>query len=362
MKNLVSKTLLSAAGISFLAALPCAAQVAIVPSPLPQQGVPTERKRMQQIKLRFVRPSVMAWWLDSKNYSAPPGLGPYAGAQAAGIRLNFPLPAGVDRIVAIDPQNALLVFGTDEGAQQLREIIAALDKAENLVGFETRQIAVEARLLTIKIENLDGIWAALFAQTGRATPAIAFLKPGEELLLGEQIARREARFERTERLTIASGAAQSLDFGPPANYPNSSAWKRDFSSAMPVIPPPQTGDMNNAMPRTSPLLPAPLGGLRLQIQPTVQSDESVSLDLRELAPRGILGRATSARFDLRAGDTLALALPSSTPGTRAFLLFSAKSTSQFAPLSRIPDLRALPPLMGGLFRAPQTPQAPPTLP
>ena len=55
----------------------------------------------------------------------------------------FDLPEGVDQIVAIDPQNALLVFGTDEGVRELQDTIAFLDKP-------LQQVEIEAQFVTVQ--------------------------------------------------------------------------------------------------------------------------------------------------------------------------------------------------------------------
>jgi len=62
---------------------------------------------------------------------------------AAGV---FQLPTGVDRVVAIDPQNALLVYGTDDGIRQLQDTIAFLDRP-------LRQVEIEAQFVTVSTSD-----------------------------------------------------------------------------------------------------------------------------------------------------------------------------------------------------------------
>ncbi len=362
MKNPVLKTILPTVGISIFAALPTRAQVAITPSPLPELNFKAERKQVQQLRLRFVKPGAIAWWIDAGNHAAPPELGPDAAAHSPQIKLGFSLPAGVDRIVPIDAQNVILAFGTAEGIQQLREIIQFLDKPGDKILVRLASAAqwnVEARLVTIETDALRGIWAALSAQTGRATPPISLLNADEGLLLGEQVARREARFERTKNLVVSSGADRALDFGPVAFGQFNSPIFKDYRSQMPVIPPPETGDMpNRGLNSMGRLLPAPLGTLRFSVGASAGEGDSVTLQLREIDAQAILGRERSARFNVRQGETWALALPASTPGTSAFLLFSARVSARNATLDRIPLLGDLP-MIGGLFRGRIAPQKTP---
>ncbi|MBV9470988.1 MAG: hypothetical protein JO316_20485 [Abitibacteriaceae bacterium] len=64
----------------------------------------------------------------------------------------FDLPEGIDSIVAVDPQNALLVYGTTAGLQQLQTIINYLD-------LPLRQVEIEAQFVDVAVTdtNLFGI-------------------------------------------------------------------------------------------------------------------------------------------------------------------------------------------------------------
>ena len=64
------------------------------------------------------------------------------GRGGAGGGGTFQLPEGVDRIVAVDPQNVLLVSGTPEGVAKLRQTIGFLDRP-------LRQVEIEAQFLSI---------------------------------------------------------------------------------------------------------------------------------------------------------------------------------------------------------------------
>ncbi|RYX85634.1 hypothetical protein EON83_04655 [bacterium] len=113
-----------------------------------------------QIRVRNIKPSLIAYWLDSANHQMPVEL---KVAQAFGMEGAFQdlprlpgnangpaelkLPQGITRLVAIDPQNTLLAFGTKEGLQALADLIPTLDVP--LVQYE-----VEALFLQIPRSQL----------------------------------------------------------------------------------------------------------------------------------------------------------------------------------------------------------------
>ena len=111
----------------------------IVPAPgaipKPQSQPNPLRKRQAHVRILNVPVRVMAWWLDPENNPAPLDFGlatqgeqPKAPAENPLKNKPFRLPEGVDRIIAIDPQNVLLIFGTEEGIRQLKDTIAFLDQ------------------------------------------------------------------------------------------------------------------------------------------------------------------------------------------------------------------------------------------
>jgi type II secretory pathway component GspD/PulD (secretin) len=90
----------------------------------------------------------------------------------------IPLPNGVEALVAVDPQNALLVRGTEEGINEIRTIIAFLDRP---IG----QVEIEAQFVTIskRITEQIGIRSARYRQgTLPGTPfedgAVGSITPG----------------------------------------------------------------------------------------------------------------------------------------------------------------------------------------
>lgn len=124
-----------------------------------------------QITLRNVSPRMMAWWLDPAHNPKPLEIVQSEQNQqllAGGVisppeeRDNVKLPLGVDSIVAVDPQNALLVYGTTAGIAQLKTRMAALDKPLRQVEIETQFVEInraDAQALGIReaLATPDGI-------------------------------------------------------------------------------------------------------------------------------------------------------------------------------------------------------------
>lgn len=123
-----------------------------------------EKPAQRLIRLRNVAPSLMAWWLDPAHQEKPLVYKPYRSSGVGSMaeprivveslsalndrkKLLVLLPAGIERIVAIDPQNALLVFGTEAGFKKLESIVSLLDKP-------LRRFAIETQFVEINDENL----------------------------------------------------------------------------------------------------------------------------------------------------------------------------------------------------------------
>ncbi len=121
--------------------LPESPPAAIVPAPFDGKAqLDSQAKRAYSVRLRFMKPSTMAFWLDPKNHPASIELQNRAIIGKPNLKESdvvevpspqvptYSLPAGVERIVPADTQNALLIFGRPEGVAQLRDNIAFLDR------------------------------------------------------------------------------------------------------------------------------------------------------------------------------------------------------------------------------------------
>lgn len=160
--------------------------VPIVPTPLDNQVPDSNKPRAFAVRLRYVKPSVMASWLEPKNHEAPSPV-PGETVRPSPLRA-FSLPEGIVSIVAVDPQNTLLIFGTPEGVARLQQVITFLDRPQSTTFVLPQQsgfLSFEA-----KIYWLDSL-APEVETLGRAalSPRVAFqseLDSLEELQLRDR--------------------------------------------------------------------------------------------------------------------------------------------------------------------------------
>ena len=182
----------------------------------PPRSVKEESRSLSTIELKNVKPSFMAYWLDPRNHPEPnefaserqilddddrssqvtqqngsdsnkqieqmkqalaemggqpggfnsytkrfPQVSGQSGASGTFAQSILPsgggtvaLPEGVDNLIVIDALNALLVRGSDEGIDRLREVIALLDKP-------IQQVEIEAQFIEVRSVNESGLALSL---------------------------------------------------------------------------------------------------------------------------------------------------------------------------------------------------------
>ena len=97
------------------------------------------------LKLKNVRPSLLASLLDSVSNFIPQ---PKPDENQIQPRANhFLLPAGIEQVIAIEEQSALLVRGTKEGVEKIKPLIEMLDQPNQFV-------EIEAQFIDISADNL----------------------------------------------------------------------------------------------------------------------------------------------------------------------------------------------------------------
>lgn len=201
---------------------------AVVPDPAIPPLAPMFRPpsaTSRAIRLKYVRPSLMAYWLDPKHnpapfLTAPSGLNPYLRntPQSPGP---FELPGGIEQLVSVDPQNVLLVAGgSDDDIRRLRELIDVLDQPLRGAELEVQAVRVRAgdalRL---------GIGFSPAADAARRVP-LSFraqsVRGNFQSRLLELLGDQKAQLLATARLTMDADAPaqltipQSKDQGPKA--------------------------------------------------------------------------------------------------------------------------------------------------
>jgi hypothetical protein len=146
--------------ISFAVFALCAATVCSTPKVQAETVAPQlqDVPQMQSatIDLRNIKPSVMAYWLDPQRETLP-------NAKKIPLQVDASLvvlPEGIDKIEAFDNRNELVIRGTEDGVQDLRELVDFLDKPIPMIEIQVQYIHLSkaARALTSPLTSpSDGI-------------------------------------------------------------------------------------------------------------------------------------------------------------------------------------------------------------
>ncbi|HEX8551118.1 MAG TPA: hypothetical protein VF681_06125 [Abditibacteriaceae bacterium] len=261
------------------------------------------------------------------------GQGAAGGAGGQGI---FQLPEGIESLVAIDPQNALLVLGTPDGIQQLEQIIGFLDRPLRQVEIEAQFVTVstsDARAFGIDFTSSNGPFR--LNTTGRApNPAagsisIGFVRNNFRATLNALQNQGKSKTVAAPRVTAINNLTASLF--------STSATPFILESASSGIGG-QVGTQQNLIYITT--------SVGLSVTPTINNDDTVTVVMQpqvqtQAPPTGELPPAITSQTintiaNVRDGDTIALG------GLRT----KAITTSS----SGVPILRNIP-LLGKLFES-----------
>ncbi|RYG70983.1 hypothetical protein EON80_06180 [bacterium] len=144
------------------------------------------------------------------------GIGGAGGRGGAGGGV-FQLPEGVDRIVAIDPQNALLVFGTDEGVRELQDTIAFLDRPLRQVEIEAQFVTVstaDSRNFGIDFQTAQGNFNAnnngFASETTQGSVQVGFVRGNFQATLNALMTRNRAKLITAPRVTAINNLTAEL--------------------------------------------------------------------------------------------------------------------------------------------------------
>ncbi len=159
------------------------------------------------IPVRNVKASLMAYWLDPANHEIPTKLGQAPATTRSMPRDKglFQLPSGVGRIVAVDPQNTLLVFGTPESANLLRATVAFLDRP-------LRQVEIEAQFVQVNTSDLGafGLGTKDESNTQQPNQRVGFVRGNFSAMLGDLVAAGKAKIITAPRVTAINNLTASL--------------------------------------------------------------------------------------------------------------------------------------------------------
>ncbi|HVF09550.1 MAG TPA: hypothetical protein VNA16_02040, partial [Abditibacteriaceae bacterium] len=192
-------------------------------------------KQWRTLRLHNVSPRIVAWWLDpahnpmpvefataQKNLepAAPGGqFNPYNPSPEASPKLRkgaFELPEGIDQIIPVDPQSALLIYGTEEGVRRLETLVSYLDRPIPQIEIEAQ--FVETDLADGKAFGID--WSGAtndpFTEktTGRTpgpgTFSLGYVRGNLQAALKAMVAQGKARIVSLPRVTALNNLTASM--------------------------------------------------------------------------------------------------------------------------------------------------------
>lgn len=172
----------------------------------------SQRKSTRPIRVQNVPPSLIAFWLDPKNHPLPTRFGTKRNSLDLAANPTsespFALPAGIDQIIAVDPQEVLLVIGTEAGIQNLAATVAFLDRPLRQVEIEAQWVQVspeEARAFGINYSASQGNFNA--AANGFPPPVAAgvfqvgFVRGNYTATLAQLVKQKRAKILTAPRIT-----------------------------------------------------------------------------------------------------------------------------------------------------------------
>ena len=261
------------------------------------------------------------------------------------------LPAGVDNIIAIDAQNLLLVRGTDEGIDRIREIISYLDRPIPQVEIEAQFVQLSnsdinqfgisfqstAPATTTTVPPLNGTTG------GTTTDSNGFANGG----INVRIVRGDVAAAITA--VVNSGRGRVVNAPRVTTFNNLTAqFINSFSTTVPVprtiFVPGSIGTTNGAI--TDTVFVTVSSGTVLTVIPTVNRDGTITISLQPSVTSTSLNARTpfpdlatqqiNTSANIKDGDTLAIG------GFRS----ETKNNSR----GRVPFFGGIP-IIGALFRS-----------
>jgi len=138
-----------------------------------------------------------------------------AGSRTGGA--GFQLPEGVESIVAIDSQNVLLVYGTEEGVREMESIISILDRPVQQVEIIAQFVSVtntDARSFGIDYSMSNGPFTGQSngLSSGTGTFSLGFVKGNFQAKLNALVTQRRAKAIQSPRVTTLNNLTADVSF------------------------------------------------------------------------------------------------------------------------------------------------------
>ena len=356
-------------------------------TPSPPVASTRSVSNLNTVQLKNIKPSTMAYWLDPKNQKLPienvreaeaeataqetgrvtrvpraenvntsnsnqmtsysSASNQVTGGQGGGSTSALPssggtvaLPDGVDNLIAVDSLNVLLVRGTDEGVDRLREVIALLDRP-------IAQIEIEAQFVSVAVQDVNQFQLD-FNNPGSNAPDSIIGTPGRLAISG-----RVGNFRANLLAVLSNGRTKVVTSPRVTTFNNQAASlvsqtrQTIFIRRVTLIPgnngnnPTQQVDFDQFDLNT---------GTVLTVVPTLLKDGTINITLRpdfSIAGDGfqatpdapvipsVLQQVITTSANIKDGDTLAIG--------------GLRTTDNRNNTNRIPFLSKIP-IVGGLFK------------
>lgn len=256
------------------------------------------------------------------------------GGGAGGV---FDLPEGVDQVVAIDPQNALLVFGTDEGVRELQDTINFLDRP-------LKQVEIEAQFVSVNTGSTNSFGINYSTAQGNFSANASGFAPTPPIGSNAfQVGVVRGNFQATLTSLISNNRAKLIT-APRILAINNLTASLFTTQSTPVIL--NTVSQNiggqQAVGQNLIFISTSIG---LTVTPTINNDDTITVLMQpELGTQtggsggvpGVLNQRLETIANVHDGDTIALG--------------GLKSSNVSRNTGKIPVLSNIP-LIGGLFRS-----------
>ena len=250
------------------------------------------------------------------------------------------LPQGVDNIIAIDAQNVLLVRGTDEGLDRIREIISVLDRP-------IPQVEIETRFVQITTQDANRFGISFTRIAGLANdPATV----NTDLNGGINVNFTSGQINANLSAAIIQGRAKIVNAPRVTTFNNLTAQVVSINTI--VIPTQESVIIPNGIGTpivtTRTIYTSQVSGVVLTAIPTVNRDGTITMSLQPLVLTALPSTVANSPFpdiasqeintsaNIKDGDTLAIG--------------GLRTLQQRNNRGRIPLLGSLP-IIGPLFRS-----------